>query len=152
MSNPSPAMPGRLLLPRLAGALGASLALYAATIGVVAATALPSAPAATYYRTRDLDVRPGIMVRVAPDYPLAAARGGISGKVVIRLYISEKGSVDRVETVRATPPGYFEKSAERAFSAARFSPGRKNQRPVKSQMLIEVSFDAPPAAAPARKR
>ncbi|MGA8048937.1 MAG: TonB family protein [Burkholderiales bacterium] len=145
-------MPGRPLLPRLAGALGASLALYATTVGIVGATALQSAPSATYYRTRDLDVRPGIMVRVMPDYPIAAARGGISGKVVVRLYINEKGNVDRVETVRATPPGYFEQAAERAFRAARFSPGRKGKQAVKAQLLIEVSFDAPPAASPARKR
>lgn len=152
MPRTSPAIPGRRLLPRLAGALGASLVLYVATVGIVGATAMQSAPAATYYRARDLDVRPGIMVRVTPDYPLAAARGGISGKVVVRLYINEKGIVDRVETVRATPPGYFEQSAERAFRAARFSPGRKGKQAVKAQLLIEVSFDAPPAASPAGNR
>ena len=89
-------------------------------------------------------MRPGIKTRVHPEYPEAAARRGVAGKVVIRLYINEKGIVDRVETLRGQPPGMFERSAERAFRAARFSPGMKNKRPAKTQMTIEVSFDSPP--------
>jgi len=135
-----------LLLPRLAAALGASLILSAAALP--AAAALPSVPSSTYYyRTRDLDVRPGILTRVEPAYPDTALARGLSGKVVLRLYIDEKGVVERVETLRAQPAGYFEAAAERAFRAARFTPGRKGKQAVKTQMVIEVSFQAPPAAA-----
>jgi protein TonB len=102
-------------------------------------------PGQRYYRTRDLDVRPGIMTRVDPVYPDAAARRFLTGKVVIRLFIDEAGAVERVVTVKAEPPGYFEQSAERAFRAARFTPGMKNGRPVKVQMLLEVRFDSPAA-------
>lgn len=91
-------------------------------------------------------MRPGIKTRVAPEYPDAAARRGLSGKVVLRLYINEKGIVDRVETLSAQPKGMFERSAERAFHAARFSPGMKNKHPVSTQMTIEVSFDGPAPA------
>ncbi len=41
-------------------------------------------------------------------------------------------------------PGYFEAAAEKAFRAARFTPGMKHGRPVRVQMLIEVAFDSPP--------
>ena len=140
-----------LLLPRLAAALGASLVLGAAALSAVAA--LPSVPSSTfYYHTRDLDVRPGIMTRVEPAYPDTALARGLSGKVVLRLYINENGSVDRVETLNASPAGYFEASAERAFSAARFTPGRKGKQAVKTQMVIEVSFEAPAPAARGSKR
>lgn len=133
-------MPGPIL-PRLAGAIVVSIALHAA------AAETPRAPARpTYYPTRELDVRPGIKTRVQPEYPEAATRRGLSGKVVLRLYINENGIVDRVETLRARPQGVFERSAERAFSAARFSPGIKNKHPVKTQMTIEVSFDSPTPA------
>jgi TonB family protein len=104
-------------------------------------------PQQRYYRTRELDVRPGIMTRVDPVYPDAAARRFLTGKVVIRLFIDEAGAVERVVTVKAEPSGYFEQSAERAFRAASFTPGMKNGRPVKVQMLLEVSFDGPPAPA-----
>ena len=103
-----------LLLPRLAAALGAWLMLGAAEFAPAAA--LPSVPSSTfYYRTRDLDVQPGIMTRVEPTYPDTALARNLSGKVVIRLYINEKGTVDRVETLSAKPAGYFEASAERDF-------------------------------------
>lgn len=102
-------------------------------------------PESKYYRTRELDVPPGIMTRVEPQYPEAAARRLLSGKVVLRLFLAESGQVERAEVVKADPPGYFEGAAERAFLAARFSPGMKDGRPVKVQMVLEVAFDSPSA-------
>lgn len=99
-------------------------------------------PQPHYFLTRELDVRPGIMTRTEPEYPEAAARRFLSGRVVVRLYIAESGAVERVEVLKAEPPGYFEESAERAFLAARFSPGMKYGRPVKVQMTLEVNFDS----------
>ncbi len=152
-----PARAGRRLT-RLPAALPACvLALAFAGAGSeartaqAAATAESAAPQSSthYYRSAELDVRPGIKTHVEPAYPEAAARRHLSGKVVIRLYINETGTVDPVETLRADPAGVFDRSAEQAFRAARFSPGMKNKRPVKTQMTIEVSFDSPPPALPA---
>ena len=127
---------GRL---RLAGAIAATIALQAA-----AAEPAPSpAPPSHYYAVRELDVRPGITRHVEPAYPEAAARRNLSGKVVIRLYIDSKGRVERVQTLRARPPGYFEQSVEHAFREARFTPGMKDGHAVKTKMTIEVSFDSP---------
>jgi protein TonB len=147
VSDPSPAMSGLLLLPRLAGALGVSLVLCTASVALAAAATAQPSQVSPYFHTRELDVRPGILTRVEPAYPEAALRLGLSGKVVVRLYINEQGGVDRVETVRANPPGYFEQSAARAFRTARFTPGRKGKQAVRTQMVIEVSFEAPAAAA-----
>ena len=110
----------------------------------------PVLPGARYYRTRELDAPPGIMVRVEPEYPEAAARRMLSGKVRIRLLIGESGAVERVEILSADPPGYFEPSVQRAFGAARFSPGMKDGRAVKVQLMLEVAFDSPPPPAAAR--
>lgn len=105
-------------------------------------TALP--PLLRYYTTRELDVRPGIMVHVNPEYPEAAMRRFLSGTVVVQLYLDESGRVERVVTVRAEPRGYFEQAAERAFRTARFTPGIKGGRPVKVRMQLEVNFDSAP--------
>ena len=107
-------------------------------------------PAARHYTTRELDVRPGILVRVEPEYPEAAARRFLSGRVVARLLIDESGAVEKVLIVSAEPPGYFEASAHQAFLAARFTPGMKDGRPVRVQMLLEISFDSPPPPRPTR--
>jgi protein TonB len=101
-------------------------------------------PTPYYYRTRELDVRPGITVHVEPEYPQRAALRSLSGTVVARLYIDESGRTDKVEIVRAEPSGVFEEAVEHAFRAARFTPAMKDGRPVRAQMLIEVKFDSPP--------
>lgn len=102
-------------------------------------------PIHRYYRTGELDVRPGIMTRVEPDYPEPAARRLVAGSVRIELYIDEAGRVERVQTLQADPPGYFEESTQRAFLGARFTPGMKDGRPVKVKIRLEVKFGNPPS-------
>lgn len=111
--------------------------------------ALAPLPAPRYYATRELDVRPGILVRIEPEFPDAAARRFLSGRVVARLLIDESGAVEKVLIVTAEPPGYFEDAAQRAFLAARFTPGMKGGRAVRVQMLLEITFDSPPPPRPA---
>ncbi len=123
----------------------ANVAQVAAPAASGAAPALAPLRAADYLPTNKLDVRPGIKTRVEPEYPERAARRFLSGTVRIRLFISERGTVDRVMVVKADPAGFFEESAERAFRAARFSPGMKGGRAVKVQMLLEVTYESPDA-------
>ena len=101
-------------------------------------------PIHRYYRTRELDVRPGIMTRVQPEYPESAARRSLAGSVRVQLYIDEAGRVERVQTLHAEPPGVFEASTQSAFLAARFTPGMKDGRPVKVKIMLEVQFGNPP--------
>ena len=112
------------------------------------APAFSPRPAQRYYTTREVDARPGILMQVEPEYPEAAARRFLSGRVVARLLIDETGAVEKVAVVSAEPPGYFEAAAEKAFLAARFTPGIKDGRPVRVQMLLEINFDSQPAPKP----
>jgi len=99
-----------------------------------------SAPAAApYYGPRDLDVRPQVKTHVMPEYPKDLP-AGVRGRVVLDLYVSASGTVDRVVVVRAEPKGRFEQSAVKAFSAARFTPGQRKGVAVQSRLRIEVSF------------
>jgi len=139
------------LLAALLTAFGGAGALAASGPGKPAAVVAPAPPAAAdprHYPANELDVRPGIKVRVSPAYPERAARANVSGKAVLRLYIDASGMVERVEVERATPAGYgFEDSAATAFRGARFSPAMKNGKRVRALMRIEVSFDAPSGKA-----
>ena len=112
----------------------------------------PLAAAPRYYTLRELDVKPGIMTRVRPAYPEAAARRFLSGKVRLRLFISESGVVERMQTLHADSPLYFEEPAHQAFRDARYSPGIKDGKPVKVRMTVELSFDSPPPPAPPLRR
>ena len=104
--------------------------------GAVAAGGLAPAPA--YLPSGRLDPPPRPLQDIEPVYPPEA--GFQSGQVVLRLLIGETGSVDRVDVVRATPPGLFDAAAREAFAAARFSPGRLAGIAVKCEMTIEVDF------------
>jgi TonB family protein len=96
-----------------------------------------------YYKTSELDVKPGIMVHVEPRYPLRAEQDVVAGRVVAQLFLREDGTVEHVSIVRAEPPGYFEYAVEEAFGAARFTPGMKDGQAVRVQMALEVSFGEP---------
>lgn len=116
------------------------VALRDAEVVVAQAPATSRSAAATrYLSATDLDVRPQIMTHVMPRYP-AELVSGVRGRVVLELYISKEGALERIRVAQAEPPGRFEQSALEAFRAARFAPGVKNGKPVPSLMRIEVTF------------
>ncbi|MDP3421982.1 MAG: TonB family protein [Thiobacillus sp.] len=94
----------------------------------------------TYYSTREVDVPPRALHDIVPDYPEAAEREALSGKVRLHLKLDVDGRVSDVEVIGADPPGLFEESARAAFAAARFSPAYRGGKPVRVQMMIEVEY------------
>jgi len=105
------------------------------------AQTLTSSVDLTYYSARDLDVQPHALQAIRPDYPSAADRQRLSGKLRLQLKLEADGRVVDVDVVSATPPGVFEDSAIKAFREARFAPAQKNGRPVRALVLIEVLYD-----------
>ncbi len=63
------------------------------------------------------------------------------GEVLLRLLINENGQVVNIEVVKAEPPGYFEESAVKEFREKKFSPAMKDGIPIKSTMLIRVTYE-----------
>ncbi|WP_418316768.1 hypothetical protein [Piscinibacter sakaiensis] len=66
------------------------------------------------------------------------------------MFVDESGIVRRFEPDGPTLAPVLEETARRTFMAARFDPGQRDGRPVKSLIRIEVVFDNRPsdAAAP----
>ncbi len=62
--------------------------------------------------------------------------------VVLRLYIDTNGLVERVEVLGDKSPSVFSEAAVAAFASMRFLPGEIASVAVKSQLLLEVDFDA----------
>ena len=100
-------------------------------------------PAERYHLARELDVRPAPREPIEPVYPNDAFLKDIPGRVVVRLFISESGQVEKALILHAEPPGYFEEAVQQAFRAARFTPAMKHGRPVKAQVVLEVRYEAP---------
>jgi TonB family protein len=101
-----------------------------------------------YFRGSELDVKPFPLEAIEPAPPMKAA-----GRVVARILINESGGADAVRIESSDPKRVFDKTVKAAFGSARYSPGIKDGRSVKSQMLVEVTFhgDEPKrGSAPAR--
>jgi TonB family protein len=113
-------------------------------------SALPPLPDPVYYPARQLDVYPALLEPINLPYPERAARDEVSGKVTVLLLIDERGMVNDVSVVEAEPAGYFEETTRAVFSETRFSPARKDGRPVRSRVLISVSYGSAPPRNPAR--
>ena len=94
-----------------------------------------------YIPAEDLDERPLIRTPVHPAFPEFAPP---SGRVVLRLHISEAGLVDDVKALKSDPPGVFDAAAIAAFMTARYTPGRKDGVAVKSALAVELLFGEPP--------
>jgi TonB family protein len=112
--------------------------------------ALPPLPDPVYYPARQLDVYPALLGPINLPYPERAARDEVSGKVTVLLLIDERGMVNDVSVVEAEPAGYFEETTHAVFSGTRFSPARKDGRPVRSRVLISVSYGSAQSRDPAR--
>ncbi len=102
-----------------------------------------------YFRGSELDVKPFPLESIEPRPPMKAA-----GRVVARILINESGGADSVRIESSDLKSVFDDTVKAAFGSARYSPGIKDGRGVKSQMLVEVTFhgDEPAArdSAPAR--
>ena len=82
---------------------------------------------------------PAFLKRQMPVYPILARKLGKEGKVVLRLFINEKGQLKDVEVVE--PAGYgFTESAIEAVKMSTFSPAHVNGVNVASKALLTVRF------------
>lgn len=94
-----------------------------------------------YFKTSELERRPFPLHRV--EVPTPESAEALSGSVMIRLRISERGRVEDAKIVMSTGIAEFENAALREFSQAQFHPGYRANLPVRSEMLIEVTLRPP---------
>lgn len=105
------------------------------------AQARPTTLPERYFTSRELDSPAVARDRAPLVYPEDPFMWKLRGKVRLRVFINERGTVDRAAVVRAEPAGDFEEAALAAVLRLVYDPALKDGRPVKSQKLIEVTFD-----------
>ena len=91
-----------------------------------------------YYVASELDRRPTPLTPVNLPYPGADPQA--EGYLLLQLYISEKGRVDKVEVMLNDGADLIAPIAAKVFGDVVFSPGLRKERPVKSRMLIELKL------------
>ena len=79
----------------------------------------------------------GIQQMIA--YPEIAKRAGIEGKVLVRAFVDETGSVTNAEIVKGIGGGCDEAAVD-AILKTKFTPGKQRGKPIKVQITIPVVF------------
>lgn len=77
---------------------------------------------------------------VAPEFPAAAMKDGLSGSVRLRLTVNAEGHVSDVAVVQSTPPGVFDAAAISAARKWRFKPIGEKRSGVTATAAVDVSF------------
>jgi len=96
----------------------------------------------TFYVAVDMMPEPGGGIEAIQKkivYPPEARRDKVEGKVIVKAFIDEAGSVRRVEIVKGLGSGCDE-AAMAAVRSTRFRPGKMNGKVVRVQMTIALAF------------
>ena len=99
-----------------------------------------------YFRSSELTKRPRPLRSVSLSYPVMedSANNQQNGSVTLRIFIADTGDVDQVVVEASDLSMAFQDYAVQTFSQVRFSPGKIHDLPVRSQMRLEVTFQADP--------
>lgn len=81
-------------------------------------------------------------------YPEPEVQGPSEGWVILELFISASGHVDKIDVLTSEAPEAFIDSARRTFLQATFTPGLKDNVAVPSRIKIEVRFESTALPAP----
>jgi TonB family protein len=118
------------------------------TLGIAEAAAAEAQGGASvpmaerYYRNSEVDEQAMPIVQGPLIFPEQAYVSKLAGTVRARVYIDERGNVVSVKIVQAEPVrGVFEDAALEALAQVRYRPALLAGQPVKSQKLIEVTFN-----------
>lgn len=85
-----------------------------------------------------LSEKPEVIKRVEPEYPELARKASIEGMVVVKVLITTKGDVEKVEVVKSHP--MLDDAAMAAARQFKFKPGKQRDRFVKVWMTIPFTF------------
>ena len=72
-------------------------------------------------------------------YPASAKESGVEGKVLVKAIIDEKGNVIETSILKSVSED-CDRAAMDAIKKTNFTPGIKNNKPVKAEVTIPIMF------------
>jgi protein TonB len=85
--------------------------------------------------------QPSYLERVDPVYPAQARRLRQEGAVVLTLFISAEGRLDRIEVTKSSGHRLLDEAAVAAERKSRFRPATVEGRPVPCQAEVPYRFE-----------
>jgi TonB family protein len=92
-----------------------------------------------YFDAEKVDERAVILEQPPAEYPEAARRDGVTGKVVLKVVLTSFGSVSIISVEERLPYGLTEKAVA-ATSLIKFKPATLKGRVVSQTATVEYSF------------
>lgn len=93
-----------------------------------------------WYTAPELAVLAEPLEFVKLAYPEEVASSTIIAKVRVKLFVDERGTVQKIQLVESGPHPAFDSAAIRQWQGVRFKPGIRDGIAVKSQKLLELEF------------
>lgn len=101
--------------------------------------ALPQAADLSWYGAHELDSYPRALAPLHLDHRVAGA-GGAGARLLLWLRIDELGRIVEVTAGEAGVPGELLDAARASLAAVRFTPARKDERAVRSRVLLAIEL------------
>lgn len=76
-----------------------------------------------------------------PQYPLAAKRRGLQGKVILEVRVSISGTAQSVQIKHSSGYKILDNAAVKTVSLWRFVPATKNGQPLEANVVIPIAFE-----------
>lgn len=90
--------------------------------------------------TVDIETSPVLIKTVSPPYPLEAKVKNIEGKVVVGMYINEKGDVDSVQIVQSSGSHILDSATQSTAKNLKFIPAKRNGKPRSISVLLTFHY------------
>ncbi|WP_084373975.1 M56 family metallopeptidase [Reichenbachiella faecimaris] len=74
------------------------------------------------------------------EYPTQARKDGIEGRVFVQFIVNEKGDITDVKSIKGIGAGCDAEAVRVMKTAAKWTPGLVDDKPVKVRMIMPVSF------------
>jgi len=94
-----------------------------------------------------LQEQPEVKKRVNPRFPTVMKEAGIEAEVLLKVFINERGMVEKAEEITSTHPGlttqqytYFVQASIEAVKQWEFSPAMKDGKAIKAEVTIPFKF------------
>jgi protein TonB len=75
-----------------------------------------------------------------PEYPRVSRRMGEHGKVMLRVYVTEQGTAERVEVRTSSGSQRLDQAARSAVEQWKFVPARQGDDPVAAWVIVPITF------------
>lgn len=92
------------------------------------------------FTLKQVDRAPAILHKVEPEFPEAARKMGLTGKVVAKLLVGADGRVSRISILEASPHGIFEQDVLKALKQWEFKPGYYRNQAVATWVVLPINF------------